>query len=104
MDVKSPSAGRVLRVPQESEAVISAGTPIVEVGDPSHVEVVAEFLSQDAVRMKPGARAQIENWGGPPLPARCRSRGARGAHEDLGAGCRRATHERHSSVHGSRDG
>jgi len=69
VDVKSPSAGRVLRVPQESEAVINAGTPIVEVGDPLHVEVVAEFLSQDAVRMKAGATAQIESWGGPALPA-----------------------------------
>jgi HlyD family secretion protein len=69
VDVKSPTAGRVLRVPQESEAVIAAGTPIVEIGDPRHVEIVAEFLSQDAVRMKPGAAAQIENWGGPPLPA-----------------------------------
>jgi HlyD family secretion protein len=67
--VTSPSAGRVLRVPQESEAVITAGTPIVEVGDPNLVEVVAEFLSQDAVQMRPGARAQIENWGGTPLPA-----------------------------------
>lgn len=70
VDVISPSAGRVLRVPQQSEAVINAGTPIVEVGDPQRIEVVAEFLSQDAVRMKPGALAQIENWGGPPLPAR----------------------------------
>ena len=69
VNVTSPSAGRVLRVSQESEAVISAGTPIVEVGDPTHVEIVAEFLSQDAVRMKKGAPAQIENWGGPPLPA-----------------------------------
>jgi HlyD family secretion protein len=69
VNVTSPSAGRVLRVPQESEAVIATGTPIVEVGDPRHVEVIAEFLSQDAVRMKPGAAAQIENWGGPPLPA-----------------------------------
>jgi HlyD family secretion protein len=69
VNVRSPSAGRVLRVPQESEAVITAGTPILEVGDPSHVEIVAEFLSQDAVRMKPGAAAQIVNWGGPPLPA-----------------------------------
>lgn len=68
-DVTSPTAGRVLRVPQESEAVIAAGTPIVEVGDPTHVEVIAEFLSQDAVRMRPGAPAQIENWGGPPLSA-----------------------------------
>jgi HlyD family secretion protein len=69
VNVTSPSAGRVLRVPQESEAVVASGTPIVEVGDPQHVEIVAEFLSQDAVRMKKGAAAQIENWGGPPLPA-----------------------------------
>jgi HlyD family secretion protein len=69
VNVTSPSTGRVLRVPQESEAVIQTGTPIVEVGDPRHVEVIAEFLSQDAVKMRHGAPAQIENWGGPPLPA-----------------------------------
>jgi HlyD family secretion protein len=69
VNVKSPSAGRVLRVPQESEAVINVGAPILEVGDPTLIEVVAEFLSQDAVKMKAGAKAQIENWGGPPLPA-----------------------------------
>src|SRR5690349_5994926 len=45
VNVTSPSAGRVLRVPQESEAVIVSGTRIVEVGDPRHVEVIAEFLS-----------------------------------------------------------
>jgi HlyD family secretion protein len=69
VEVRSPSTGRVLRVPQQSEAVINAGTPIVEIGDPARIEVVAEFLSQDAVRMREGAVAQIENWGGPPLPA-----------------------------------
>jgi HlyD family secretion protein len=69
VNVTSPSAGRVLRRPQESEAVIQIGTPIVEVGDPRHVEVIAEFLSQDAVRMRSGAAAQIENWGGPPVAA-----------------------------------
>jgi HlyD family secretion protein len=67
--VVSPSVGEVLQVPQESESVIAAGTPIVQVGDPRHIEVVAEFLSQDAVQMQPGATAQIENWGGPPLSA-----------------------------------
>lgn len=70
VEVRSPVAGRVLRVPQESEAVIGAGTPLVEVGDPANLEVVAEFLSQDAVRMRPGAAATIENWGGPPLAAK----------------------------------
>lgn len=68
--VRAPVAGTVLRVPQESESVIAAGTPLVEIGDPSRLEVVAEYLSQDAVRMRPGAPAQVENWGGPPLPAR----------------------------------
>jgi HlyD family secretion protein len=69
VNVTSPSVGRVLRVLQESEAVMAVGAPILEVGDPTLVEIVAEFLSQDAVRMKPGAAAQIENWGGQPLPA-----------------------------------
>lgn len=67
--VRAPAAGRVLGIPQKSESVIAAGSPLVQVGDPSHVEVVAEFLSQDAVRMRPGQRAFIENWGGAPLAA-----------------------------------
>jgi HlyD family secretion protein len=67
--VRAPVAGHVLRVPQKSESVVLVGAPIVELGDPSHVEVVAEFLSQDAVRMRPGQPATIENWGGAPLPA-----------------------------------
>jgi HlyD family secretion protein len=69
IDVRAPVAGRVLRVPQKSEAVVAVGAPLVEVGDPAHVEVIAEFLSQDAVRMRPGQTAQIENWGGAPLAA-----------------------------------
>jgi HlyD family secretion protein len=68
--VRAPVAGRVLRVPQKSENVVPAGSPLLEIGDPSHVEVVAEFLSQDAVRMRTGQRAFIENWGGPPLAAK----------------------------------
>jgi HlyD family secretion protein len=67
--VRAPAAGRVLGIPQKSESVIAAGSPLVQVGDPSHVEVVAEFLSQDAVRMRPGQRALVENWGGAPLAA-----------------------------------
>ena len=67
--VRAPVAGSVLRVPQKSENVVPAGSPLLEIGDASHVEVVAEFLSQDAVRMRPGQRAFIENWGGAPLAA-----------------------------------
>ena len=67
--VAAPASGVVLRVAQESEAVVAAGTPLVVIGDPAEIEVVAEFLSQDAVRIAPGARATLENWGGPPVAA-----------------------------------
>ena len=68
--VKAPVAAVVLRVPQESEAVVAGGTPLIVLGDPARVDVVAEFLSQDAVTLQPGAAAFIENWGGAPLAAR----------------------------------
>lgn len=67
--IRAPVAGSVLRVPQKSENVVPVGSPLIEIGDRGHVEVVAEFLSQDAVRMRPGQKATIENWGGPPLAA-----------------------------------
>lgn len=67
--IRAPAAGRVLRVPQKSENVVPAGSPLIEIGDPDHVEVIAEFLSQDAVRMRAGQPATIENWGGAPLAA-----------------------------------
>jgi len=70
VNVRAPVAGQVLRVPQKSEIVLPVGSPLVEVGDPSLIEVVAEFLSQDAVRMRPGQKASIENWGGAPLAAK----------------------------------
>jgi HlyD family secretion protein len=67
--IRAPVAGSVLRVPQKSENVVPVGSPLIEIGDRGHVEVVAEFLSQDAVRMRAGQNATIENWGGPPLAA-----------------------------------
>ena len=69
IDSHAPADGHVLTVPQKSESVVAAGSPLLLIGDPSHIEVVAEFLSQDAVRMRPGAKASIENWGGAPLAA-----------------------------------
>jgi HlyD family secretion protein len=67
--IRAPAAGSVLRVPQKSESVVPVGSPLIEIGDRGHVEVVAEFLSQDAVRMRAGQMAVIENWGGAPLAA-----------------------------------
>ena len=69
--VKSPVAGRVLQLFQQSETVVPAGAPLLTIGDPAQIEIVAEFLSQDAVLMKPGDEALVEGWGGAtPIPAR----------------------------------
>ena len=70
--VRAPVDGRILRVLQESEAVVAAGTPLVEIGDPSKIEVVADFLSSDAVRIESGQRALLEDWGGIALNGRVR--------------------------------
>ena len=71
--VTSPIDGRVLRRLQESETVLQPGTPILELGDPRDLEIVAELLSTDAVRIIEGAAATIEAWGGAPsLSARVR--------------------------------
>jgi HlyD family secretion protein len=62
--VQAPVGGRVLRVIEESERVISAGTPLVELSNPSKLEVLIELLSTDAVKVEPGALVLIERWGG----------------------------------------
>jgi HlyD family secretion protein len=67
--VKSPVSGQVLRLLTESEQVVQPGTPIAELGDPGDLEIVIDLLSRDAVRVRPGAKAVIEGWGGGPLQA-----------------------------------
>ena len=63
----------VLRVFQESAAVVQAGTPLLEIGDPSNLEVVVDVLSSDAVAIAPGAPVILEHWGGEePLNGRVR--------------------------------
>jgi HlyD family secretion protein len=64
IELKAPVDGRVLRVFAKSEAVVQAGAPLIEVGDPADLEIVADFLSADAVRIEPGQRAEIVGWGG----------------------------------------
>ncbi len=71
--ITSPVSGRVLRVMQESSRRVPAGFPLLEVGDPTDLEVRIEVLSRDGVRISPGARVLLEQWGGEePLEARVR--------------------------------
>ncbi len=69
LTLRSPIDGVVLARLHESEAVVPQGEPLVEVGDTSALEVIADFLSTDAVKIQPGMPALIDQWGGnQPLP------------------------------------
>ena len=64
IDVLAPASGRALRVLLESEGVVQAGTPLVEVGNPEVLELVVDLLTTDAVRVQPGTPVTIQGWGG----------------------------------------
>jgi HlyD family secretion protein len=72
--LKSPIGGRVLKVHQASEVSLAAGAPVIDVGDTSRLEIVAELLSNDALLAGAGSPVRIEGWGGPKvLQGRMRS-------------------------------
>jgi HlyD family secretion protein len=72
--IYSPITGRVLRVFQESAAVVTPGTPLVELGDPLDLEVEIDVLSRDAVKIHPNDLVYLEHWGGDrPLEGRVRN-------------------------------
>jgi len=71
--VTSPVSGQVLKVMQESATVVTPGLAILEVGDPTDIEIEAEILSRDAVTIHPGDTVEIDQWGGDsPLHGRVR--------------------------------
>jgi len=70
IQLRAPVSGRVLKINQESEAPVQAGTPLIEIGDPLDLDVVADLLSTDAVQIKIGAPVRIDGWGGPSVRGR----------------------------------
>lgn len=64
VDLVAPADGVVLSIATISEHPVRAGAPLVTVGDPGDLEIVADLLSSDAVRIGPGTRAIVERWGG----------------------------------------
>jgi HlyD family secretion protein len=72
--IYSPITGRVLRVLQESAAVVTPGAPLVELGDANDLEVEIDVLSRDAVNIHPNDLVYLEHWGGErPLIGRVRT-------------------------------
>jgi HlyD family secretion protein len=64
LPLRSAVAGRVLRVPEPSERVVTAGTPLLELGNPARLEFVSDLLSTAAVTVRCGDPVLIEGWGG----------------------------------------
>lgn len=62
--INAPVDGVVLKRMRESESVVPPGDPLLEIGDPKQLEIVSDLLSTDAVRVRPGARTMVEQWGG----------------------------------------
>jgi len=72
--IRAPVTGEVLRVLHESEGVVEAGEALVEIGNPGDLEIVSDFPSAEAVRIEPGQRVIVEQWGGPdPLDGEVRT-------------------------------
>ncbi|MEW6735331.1 MAG: HlyD family secretion protein [Acidobacteriota bacterium] len=67
----SPIQGSVLRLFEQSDRVVIAGTPLLELGDCSKLEIVVDVLSSEAVKILVGADVVIQSWGGnQTLPAK----------------------------------
>ena len=64
VEIKAPVSGQVLRVFEESSRAVTVGTPLLEIGDAKDLEVIVEVLSRDGAAIRPGARAELHQWGG----------------------------------------
>ena len=62
--LRAPVTGTVLRRLRESESIVPAGEPLLEIGDTAQLEIVSDLLSTDAVKVSPGQPVQLEGWGG----------------------------------------
>ena len=71
--LRSPIDGEILQLLEQSETVVTAGTPLVEIGNARDLEIVVDLLSADAVKVQPGQRVIVDGWGGDrPLEGRVR--------------------------------
>lgn len=71
--LSAPVDGVLLRRHFESARPVQAGEPLVEIGDPSHLEVEVDVLSADAVRLREGMAVELSRWGEPePLAGQVR--------------------------------
>ena len=63
VQVKAPGTGSVLHVFEENSRVVAAGTPLMEIGNPTNIEVVVEVLSRDGAAIPPGHPGGVGTMG-----------------------------------------
>lgn len=63
VNVKAPVSGRVLQIPSQSGRVVQVAETLLEIGNPEDLEIVADYLSTDAVQIDSGQSVIIDNWG-----------------------------------------
>lgn len=64
-DIRSPLDGVIAKVYRESAGPVVRGDPLVDILDPNDLEIVAEVLTTDAVRIPEGARVLVSGLGMP---------------------------------------
>lgn len=62
--VSSPVGGSIFKIHRESEGAVGAGEPLMDIGNRENLEVLAEVLSSDAVKIKKGTAVLFKRWGG----------------------------------------
>lgn len=62
--VLSPITGKVLKIARQCEGPVRTGEPLLEVGNPSALEIEVDVLSADAVKIKQGMKVLFDRWGG----------------------------------------
>ncbi|MCP5086089.1 MAG: HlyD family efflux transporter periplasmic adaptor subunit [Rhodobacteraceae bacterium] len=71
MRLTAPANGKVLQIDVISKRPVTSGTRLLSIGQPDDLEIVADLLSSDAVRLDLGDAAIVERWGrDTPLEAR----------------------------------
>lgn len=72
LEIRAPLDAVVLKRDLQSRQTVSAGQPILELGDRRSMEVAIDALTQTAARVHPGTAVDLLRWGGQPLHGRVR--------------------------------
>ncbi|WP_253331913.1 efflux RND transporter periplasmic adaptor subunit [Limimaricola litoreus] len=64
VEIRAPASGVVMAIDRRSEGPVTTGERLLSIGDPNDLEIVADLLSRDAVRIPEGAPARVDRWGG----------------------------------------